>query len=85
MIHIKEDIIIFHNKDSKMHRDNGPAIIEGNYQIWYQNGKYHREDGPAIISSYNIIWYIEGVYYNEFDYLAKQEHDHEKLKEMGLV
>lgn len=36
-------------KDSKIHREDGPAIeyYDGSKK-WYKNGKVHREDGPAV-------------------------------------
>jgi hypothetical protein len=37
-------------KDSRLHRDDGPAIIycDGT-KYWYKNGCRHRENGPAVI------------------------------------
>ena len=36
-------------KDSKLHRDNGPAVEWVNGDRWWcKDSKLHREDGPAI-------------------------------------
>jgi hypothetical protein len=32
-----------------LHREDGPAMISENAQVWYKNGLVHRIDGPAII------------------------------------
>lgn len=38
--------------DGKLHRDDGPAILQSNgLEFWYQHGEKHRDDGPAVISS----------------------------------
>ena len=36
-------------RNSKLHRDDGPAVIGSNYNEWYQDGVLHRLDGPASI------------------------------------
>lgn len=37
-------------KNSKLHRDDGPAVIyRDGEQRWFKNGKLHRDDGPAVI------------------------------------
>jgi hypothetical protein len=52
----------YRNKEGKIHRDEGPAIIWANgSQIWYRNGKRHREDGPAIIwANGSQEWFLNG-------------------------
>jgi len=37
-------------KNGKLHRDDGPAMIDA-YDVkkWYINGELHREDGPAVV------------------------------------
>ena len=30
-----------------LHRDDGPAVINADYQEWYQHGQLDRRDGPA--------------------------------------
>ena len=50
-------------KHGKLHRDNGPAIINPRRgEIWYQNGEMHRDDGPAIDYSQRGVrmWYHHG-------------------------
>lgn len=46
-----EGDVFWINKDGKLHRDNGPAVIwYTGIKEWYKNGLRHREDGPAIIN-----------------------------------
>ena len=49
----------FHSK--RLHRKNGPAIINDGDELWFKDGKLHREDGPAIeYADYGTKkWYIE--------------------------
>jgi hypothetical protein len=49
-------------EDGKLHRIDGPAIIEPNgVRRWYQNGMLHRIGGPAIeYSSAMKGWFFEG-------------------------
>lgn len=36
--------------NGKVHRDDGPAVITGKYEMWMQNGTGHRDGNqPAII------------------------------------
>jgi len=37
--------------NNKLHRLDGPAVIEKNYEAWYVGGERHRSDGPARIWS----------------------------------
>lgn len=40
--------------DGKLHREDGPAIVDSNgNEKWYKNGELHRIDGPAVILSLN--------------------------------
>ena len=78
MIYIDGKYIDFLDKNNhRHHRENGPAVINGNRQEWWVNGKIHRLDGPAVITNNYKKWYINGMEYNETEY-------HNKLKEMGL-
>jgi uncharacterized protein (UPF0216 family) len=64
----------WYNEDSKLHREDGPAVIskDGN-QYWYRNGKCHREDGPAVIyKDGNQEWYLNGKEYTEDAYITIQ-------------
>lgn len=52
-------------KNGKLHRDNGPAIINtsetfGTLRAWYKNGKCHRAGAPAIIRDGSKHWYYNG-------------------------
>jgi len=51
----------------KLHRENGPALIEEHWEkrCWYINGKLHRLNGPAVIynenKTYQILeWWVNG-------------------------
>lgn len=35
-------------RDGKLHREDGPALIENNKISYYRNGELYREDGPTI-------------------------------------
>lgn len=35
---------------NKLHRLDGPAVINGSYVLWYQHANMHRTDGPAEVS-----------------------------------
>jgi len=44
-----------------LHREGGPAYIEGDYhKEWWYKGKLHRENGPAIEDSGLEEWYLYG-------------------------
>lgn len=44
------------------HREDGPAVIEGNYREWWLNGKLHRVDGAAIeYENGNKAWFLNGI------------------------
>ena len=50
-------------QNGKLHRENGPAVIDprGPDEYWMIKGKYHREDGPAVIMSDGTKkWYRHG-------------------------
>jgi len=47
--HNIRDQAIYHYKNGKVHRDDGPAIEHSDgAKLWYKNGKMHRDDGPAV-------------------------------------
>ncbi len=57
------------NKEGKLHRVDGPAIITDNFAAWYYNGRLHKEDGPAIIGhSGDALWFIHGVKLTEAEF-----------------
>ena len=48
-IQIESDSISIY-KNNKLHREDGPAVIDSDgYKAWYKNGLCHRDDGPAVI------------------------------------
>ncbi len=58
---------IYHMKDGKLHRTDGPAIIHSSHLNhsdgceWYFNGQLHRDNGPAVISEEKgLSWYKHG-------------------------
>lgn len=59
--------INYFNKNGKLHREDGPAIIRSNgTKVWYANGKRHRGDGPAVVqSSGHKEWYYNGKLHRE--------------------
>jgi len=46
--------------NEKLHRVDGPAVIDSEYQVWCLNGKIHRTDGPAVIDRDYQEWYLNG-------------------------
>lgn len=49
----------YYNSDGKLHRVNGPALINADgSQFWYRDGNIHRDNGPAIIwpDGYQAWW-----------------------------
>ncbi len=54
------------DKDRKLHRHGGPAVINCYGEQWYQHGQLHRDDGPAVISCEgNQYWYQHGERHND--------------------
>jgi len=66
--------IEYRNKDSKLHREDGPAVEwETGDKFWYINGKIHREDGPALErANGDKFWYLNGKKLPEDDFLNWQ-------------
>jgi hypothetical protein len=55
-------VVLYFDKDGKLHREGGPAIIcpDGS-QYWYDHGFLHRDDGPAYeINGKSIAWWRLG-------------------------
>ncbi|KAB0640669.1 hypothetical protein F7R25_04010 [Burkholderia stagnalis] len=54
-------------KDDKLHRDDGPAIIDNDgYKIWYKHGVIHRLNGPAVEGPEgDKAYYVNGKLHNE--------------------
>ena len=57
--------------NGQLHRENGPAVIDGNYQAWWFNGQLHREDGPAVIDGDCQMWWLNGIKYSKEEYYKK--------------
>ena len=62
----------YFNKNSELHRINGPAVIWANGdKFWCQHNKYHRLDGPATIYRFGArAWYIDDKEYTEAQFNA---------------
>jgi len=60
VMHTTDDGVQVWRLDGKLHRTDGPAVIDGKRQTWYLNGKRHRTDGPAIISGEYQVWWVNG-------------------------
>jgi hypothetical protein len=47
--------------NGKLHRTDGPAVIDHDEREWWVNGKLHRTDGPAVIMDRNRKeWRVNG-------------------------
>jgi hypothetical protein len=47
--------------NGKLHRSDGPAVIDHEYQKWFTDEKLHRVDGPAVIDNHGRKeWYMNG-------------------------
>lgn len=44
----------------ELHREDGPAKVNGGGQSWYSHGKLHRDDGPAIEANGIELWFSHG-------------------------
>lgn len=63
---IDKDGVIKYKVISKLHREDGPAIIYPNgSEEWYFNGIHHRIGGPAITSQDRVIWMQNGYRHRE--------------------
>jgi hypothetical protein len=58
----KNEYGVFHLKDGKIHRTDGPACeVAGVRKEWWVDGKRHRTDGPAIVrESGTKEWFVDG-------------------------
>ena len=66
-LRIDKDKIEYLYQHNKLHRENGPALINSNgTKFWYKNGHRHRENGPTIIYPNGIKkWYKYGLLHRE--------------------
>lgn len=46
----------------KMHRENGPAYFDGEYEEWAIDGKLHRTDGQALSGFGRHEWWCNGTF-----------------------
>lgn len=53
--------------NSKLHRDDGPAVeVTNGRREWYRNGKRHRDSGPAIeFTDGTKMWCCDGRLHRE--------------------
>ena len=59
--------IRYYNTEGKIHREDGPAVIDPNSGVqWLRNGIRHRDNGPAIIyAGGDEFWYNNGKLHRE--------------------
>jgi hypothetical protein len=55
-----EGNIQYHTLNGELHREDGPAHIDGEREEYWVHGELHREDGPAIIDGEQQVWYFHG-------------------------
>ena len=66
--------------DGQLHKEDGPAVIHGDYRAWYLNGKRHKEDDPAIIfSNGDKEYWINGKQ------LSEDEFNNRNTKELSVA
>jgi len=56
------------NAYGKLHRIDGPAVINGDRLEWWADGKLHRTDGPAVIDGDRLEWWVDGKEYTEAEF-----------------
>ncbi|RTK95521.1 MAG: hypothetical protein EKK64_06780 [Neisseriaceae bacterium] len=59
---IQKEDALYHYKNGRIHKDNGPAVIFPDKEVWYHYGKIHRDnDLPAVIyKDGSKEWYCKG-------------------------
>ena len=58
----------YSNAYGKLHRIDGPAVINGDRLEWWVDGNRHRIDGPAYISGDYQSWWVDGKEYTEAEF-----------------
>ena len=56
----------------EIHREDGPARINNEFEQWFRHGKLHREDGPAATYFDDVLaangskfeWWLDGEEYS---------------------
>lgn len=64
----------FYYKEGLLHREDGPAVMKPNCNMWMQNGQMHNLDGPAYVGvdieyGDRIEYWINGVSFTEKKFL----------------
>lgn len=69
---------------SVIHCEDGPAVIDKDYERWVRFGKTHRVDGPAVVyKDGDLSWYVNGT--QIFDYDQYQQITNSSGEEMLLL
>jgi hypothetical protein len=53
-----------YTRNGEFHREDGPALISEQFEIWFYDGDMHCETGPATIWYGNPVqyqWYFHGI------------------------
>ena len=75
-------------QDGDLHRENGPAFISYNQELYYRHNVQHREDGPAVIDreSKEVRWFYDGIEQDNFDeWLEKHDKNTELYVKLKLM
>jgi hypothetical protein len=46
---VSHDGSLYWYRNGKLHRKNGPSVINDKIEEWYENGQLHRHNGPAFV------------------------------------
>jgi hypothetical protein len=69
---------VYFNKESRIHRDGGPAIIFWDEtELYYDNGKRHRIDGPQVCDKNGV----GDIYYNRGKKVTKEYIERRAMKD----
>ncbi len=65
--HTKNNSTAWRLPNGKLHRDDGPALIEGalGRAGWYQNGLRHNDYGPALVMGSYQYYFLYGKEYTK--------------------
>lgn len=75
----EKGVQFYYHQHGKLHRENGPAIVVGQFgseedniirhpvhqEAWFLDGKKHRLDGPAVSEGEKAMWCNMGTYHRE--------------------
>ena len=63
-----KEITQYYDKDGRLHRENGPAMVSANNSWWYRHGELHRDgDLPAVTNNGDLYWYLNGKKHRDGD------------------